>query len=199
MANEFKLSYTASQINEKLGEIENLAKKSEIPSKLSQLVNDGGFATESYVDSAIENIDFPETDLSDYALKSEIPTDYLTEIPAEYVTEEELTAKGYLTQHQSLAGLATETFVNEGLATKQPVGDYALKSDIPTDYLKAVPAEYVTEYELNAKGYLTLEDQPEIATDDDAIEFLMEMNVVAPITTMNNKIITDSKERIWIL
>ena len=155
MANEYKLSYTATDINEKLSTIGSLAYKSEIPSKLSELTNDSGFATESYVDSAIENIDFPETDLSDYALKSEIPTNYLTEIPAEYVTESELNAKGYLTQHQSLAGLATETFVNEGLATKQPVGDYALKSDIPTDYLKAVPAEYVTEYELNSKGYLT--------------------------------------------
>lgn len=155
MANEFKLSYTASQINEKLGEIEHLAKKSEVPSKLSQLTNDSGFATENYVNSAIENIDIPEVDLSGYALKSEIPTNYLTDIPTEYITESELNAKGYLTQHQSLEGLATEQYVTEGLAAKQPVGDYALKSEIPTDYLKSVPAEYVTEYELNSKGYLT--------------------------------------------
>ena len=32
---------------------------------------------------------------------------------------------------------------------------YALKSDIPTDYLTSIPEEYVTETELNAKGYLT--------------------------------------------
>lgn len=34
--------------------------------------------------------DYQEPDLSDYALKSEIPTNYITEIPAEYITEEEL-------------------------------------------------------------------------------------------------------------
>jgi hypothetical protein len=30
-------------------------------------------------------------------------------------------------------GLATEEYVDSGLATRQPVGDYALKSEIPTD------------------------------------------------------------------
>ena len=45
---------------------------------------------------------------------------YLTEIPAEYVTETELNGKGYLTA-------------------------------VPAEY----PAEYVTETELNGKGYLT--------------------------------------------
>jgi predicted DNA-binding ArsR family transcriptional regulator len=54
--------------------------------------------------------------VGDYALKSEIPTDYLTEIPSEYVTETELNAKGYLTEHQSLDGLATEGYVNTQIA-----------------------------------------------------------------------------------
>ena len=184
MATEFKLSYTASDINERLGRIDNLAKKSDIPSKLSELTNDSGFTTESYVNSAIANIDIPEVDLKDYALKSEIPTDYLKSIPSEYVTESELNAKGYLTsftetdptvpawakaatkptytasevgalpantviptvptnvsafvndagyltEHQSLEGFVTQEHMEEALATKQPVGDYALKSEIP--------------------------------------------------------------------
>lgn len=54
--------------------------------------------------------------IGDYALKSELPTDYLTEIPEEYVTETELNAKGYLTEHQSLEGLATESYVNTQIA-----------------------------------------------------------------------------------
>ena len=53
--------------------------------------------------------------------KSEIPTkvsqlendsNYLISIPAEYITETELNNKGYLTEHQSLKGLATENYVN---------------------------------------------------------------------------------------
>ena len=116
MANEFMLSFTATDINRKLGEIDNLAKKTDIPSKLSELINDSNFATKNYVDTAVANIDIPEVDLSGYALKSEIPTDYLREIPEEYITENELNSKGYLTEHQSLEGLATEDYVNTQVA-----------------------------------------------------------------------------------
>lgn len=63
---------------------------------------------------------------------------FLTSIPDEYVTETELDAKGYLTEHQSLA-------------------DYAKKSEIPdvSGFITEIPSEYVTETELEAKGYLT--------------------------------------------
>ena len=63
---------------------------------------------------------------------------FLTQIPDEYITETELDAKGYLTEHQSLA-------------------DYAKKSEIPdvSGFLTSIPDEYVTETELDAKGYLT--------------------------------------------
>jgi hypothetical protein len=37
---------------------------------------------------------------------------YLTAIPSEYITESELAAKGYLTQHQSLENYATKEYVN---------------------------------------------------------------------------------------
>ena len=60
-------------------------------------------------------------DLSDYALKSEIPTvptkvselqndkGYLTNVPSEYITETELNAKGYLTQHQDVSNKANKS------------------------------------------------------------------------------------------
>ena len=79
MMAEFKLSYTAAQVDERLGRIDILAKKNELPTKTSELVNDSGF---------------------------------LTSIPNEYVTETKLNAKGYLTEHQSLDGLATEDYVD---------------------------------------------------------------------------------------
>lgn len=70
MATEYKLSYTASDINSKLGQIDNLAKKSEVPTKVSELTNDSGYltehqsleglATESYVNSAITAIPPPD-------------------------------------------------------------------------------------------------------------------------------------------
>lgn len=57
MASEFRLSYTAADINERLGKIDSFANKSEIPSKLSELTNDRNFATEDYVNNAVANID----------------------------------------------------------------------------------------------------------------------------------------------
>ena len=66
-------------------------------------------------------------------------------------------AKGdYIKNKPDFEGLKSRvTAAEEELAQKQPIGDYALKSEIPTDYLTEIPAEYITESELNAKGYLT--------------------------------------------
>lgn len=76
-------------------------------------------ATEKFVADSIAAIEFPETDLSNYYTKQEteslIPdtSKFLTEIPEEYVTETELTDKGFLTEHQSLEGLATTQELEE--------------------------------------------------------------------------------------
>lgn len=40
---EYKLSYTGAEVNSKLSQIDNLAKKSDVPTKTSQLTNDSGF------------------------------------------------------------------------------------------------------------------------------------------------------------
>ena len=42
---EYKLSYTGAEVNSKLSQIDNLAKKSDVPTKTSQLTNDSGFIT----------------------------------------------------------------------------------------------------------------------------------------------------------
>lgn len=51
MANEYKLSYTAADINKKLGQIESLASKDEVPTKLSDLVDDKGYLTTADVEN----------------------------------------------------------------------------------------------------------------------------------------------------
>lgn len=74
-----------------------------------------GYATEEYVDEAVKNA---KPDLTDYAKKTDIPdvSDFISEIPEEYITETELNNKGYLTEHQSLAGYATEKYVDDAIA-----------------------------------------------------------------------------------
>jgi len=88
----------------------------------------GELATKAYVDETVKKevvneiakIEIPEPDLSNYATKDEIPSlegyalkseipdtsGFITEIPSEYITDSELNAKGYLTEHQSLEGYA---------------------------------------------------------------------------------------------
>ena len=219
--NEIDLSSYATK-----DDLNTKADKTELPTKISELINDTnfisgipseyiteleldskGYVTEQYVKNEISKaqLEGEDVDLSAYALKTELPTKtseltndsgYLTSIPSEYVTDNELNAKGYLTEHQdishlatkeelfskdyndltnkptipSIDGLATKIYVNEKIekidVTSQ-LGDYAKKSDIPVvptnisafindkGYITEIPSEYVTEMELDAKGYLT--------------------------------------------
>ena len=137
-------AYTRTEIDTKLLEIESGGKIDEETLK--------GFVSEDEWNERI----------GAYALKTDIPTDYLKEVPDEYITETELNAKGYLTEHQDLS-------------------EYALKSDIPTDYLKEIPSEYITETELESKGYLTehqsLADYAKISDIPDTSAFITMQDV----------------------
>lgn len=90
---------------------------------------------------------------------------FITQIPSEYVTEAELDAKGYLTEHQSLAEYAkkSELFSKdyndltnkptipsvEGLASTQYVDDKVAAIVVPS------LDGYATEQWVEGKGYLT--------------------------------------------
>jgi hypothetical protein len=128
-----------------------------------------------------------DIDLSEYAKLTDIPdvSDFISEIPSEYITESELDSKGYLTEHQnldhkadkvhyheqyltehqSLEGYAKETYVDTAISNiKIPETDlskYYNKEEIDalipdvSDFITNIPEEYITETELNNKGYLT--------------------------------------------
>ena len=97
---------------------------------------------------------------------------YLTEIPAEYVTETELEGKGYLTSIP--AEYVTETELNaKGYLTSIPA-EYVIESELEQtltskDYvtdMQLIAKDYVTNTALNAKGYLTAVPD-EYVTDDE--------------------------------
>ena len=110
------------------------ANKSEIPSL-------EGYATETYVQNKIAEASLSggEIDLSGYATKDELTTKadissiptktsqltndsgFITSVPSEYITESELNAKGYLTEHQDISGKADKTYVDTELAKKANV------------------------------------------------------------------------------
>ena len=145
--------YTKTEINNKnyLTEHQSLAeyaKKTELPKKLSELVNDSGYITT-----------YTETDPVWNSEKSN------------YYTKTEIDNKNYLTEHQSLADYVK----TESLTTT--LTSYAKKTDIPsvptklselindssfiTTYTETDPVwtsekvNYYTKDEINGKNYLT--------------------------------------------
>ena len=110
-------------------DLSNYVTKEELQAKLDALhinIDLSAYATKEELTNAINSID-----LSAYAKKTDIPdvSGYLTSIPEEYVTETELNAKGYLTEHQDLSA-------------------YALKTEIPT--VPSLDGYATTEYVDNA-------------------------------------------------
>ena len=114
------------------GNYNDLTGKPTIPTKTSQLTNDSGFLTQhqslsGYAKTA-DHYTKTESD-NKYQPKG----NYLTSVPSEYVTETELNAKGYLTQHQDLSS-------------------YAKKSELPTVPTKVSAftndAKYITNEEM---------------------------------------------------
>lgn len=95
-----------------------------------------------WINNKFEKLGTREIDLSAYAKKTEIPTKvsqltndsgFITDVPEEYVTESELTEKGYQTstQVQSVVSTATKDMAtNAGVDSK--LESYAKKEDLPT-------------------------------------------------------------------
>lgn len=109
-----------------------------------------GLATESFVISEITKIpSYDDTEIRD------LVSSKLSEIPEEYITESELESKGYLTEHQDISKLATKAELKE-ISDSMPkeYNDSELRELINTK-ISEIPEEYVTEIELNSKGYLT--------------------------------------------
>ncbi len=129
-------------------DLSEYAKKTELPKKLSELVNDSGFITT-----------YTETDPVWNSEKSN------------YYTKTEINNKNYLTEHQSLADYVRTEALTTTLTT------YAKKTDIPTvptklseltndsgfitTYTETDPVwtsekvNYYTKDEINGKNYLT--------------------------------------------
>ena len=120
-------------------------------------------------------------DVSNYITMNDVEEKgYLTEVPSEYITETELNNKGYLTEHQDISNLATKTELTEGLATKQPTGNYALKSDIPD------VSNLATKTELEAKQD-TLTAGENIAIENNVISATINTSNLATKTDVANK------------
>ena len=176
-----------------------------VPTKVSELENDSGYltehqsldglATEEFVQQQIDAI--PDVDLSDYAKKNDLPdtSKFLTEVPSEYITESELDAKGYLTEHQSLEGLATEEFVRQQIDAIPEVdtSELASKADLELKADKTYVDQQLDNVTVDLTGYAT-EDfvRTEIANaqlGDDG-ETIIDLSYLATKTDLSNEVAT---------
>ena len=172
-ATKDELSSAVSSID-----LSGYALKGEIPSldgyaKTTDIPSVEGLATKSYVDENIAKVATSgDIDLSNYVTKDTVYTkaqtdalipsvpskvsqlendsNYLSSIPEEYVTDTELNAKGYLTEHQDLSAYALKTEIPtvpslDGYATTQYV-DNAV-ANVPTTDL----SNYYTKSETYSK------------------------------------------------
>ena len=111
-----------------------------------------GYATQTWVESRGYLTAVP----AGYATQAWVESkNYLTAVPDEYVTSTELT--------QALGDYVTaDTLSGYGYITSAALTGYATESWVQSQgYLTAVPAEYVTDTELTAKGYATTADVAE--------------------------------------
>lgn len=144
-AKEVKLNKVEANVE---GEVNGELASIRIGKEIYSIPSTDGLASIEYVDNAIAGIEIPEQekiDLSEYAKLTDIPdvSKFIEEVPAEYVTEDELDGKGFLTEHQSLEG-------------------YAKKDELfSKDY-----NDLTNKPELFSGSYNDLSDKPEIPSID---------------------------------
>ena len=114
--------------------------KTEIEGKIPSV---DGLASEKYVDNAVKNV---KPDLDGYATETYVNNAIANAQLGGSDTEVDLS--GYATKDDLKGYAAKEHTHDEYLTEHQDLSDYALKSEIPTDYLSSIPDEYVTETEM---------------------------------------------------
>ena len=174
-------------------------KKVEVPTKVSQLENDANYLTAHQDISGKQDV---INDLDNIRSGAALGATALQAIPEEYVTEDELAAKGYLTADvadlkyapigsasDGSGNYATQDFVrseiskiniptvptnvsaftndagylteHQDISGKQDaiddLEDIRANAELAKTALQAIPEEYVTEGELAAKGYATID------------------------------------------
>lgn len=163
--------YTKEEVDEKLAAKQGVftpqaplafnEDKSQLSVDLSGYQPVGDYATNDSVNEEIETLRSSlqskidaKQDKGDYALKSDIPTK-VSELTndSNFVTEAEVSG--------DLAGKADKTYVDEQLATKQPVGDYATKTELADKADSSVVESLSTQVATNTSDISVIKTKQE--------------------------------------
>ena len=209
------LQETVDDINEIITDLDNKADKSEIPS-LDGYATQSWVEDKGYITAADINVDVSDkqdviSDLDEIRSGAAKGATALQSVPEEYITETELNGKGYLTEHQDISNLATKKELSGYAESSHTHSEFITlqnnidnKQDKINDLeaiingaakgataLQEVPAGYVTETELNDKGYLTEhQDISNLATKDELSGYTTD----AEFTSLSEVVNTKSNE-----
>lgn len=130
-----------NSINQITSDTSSFAKKSEIPTKVSQLTNDAGYLTK-------------QQDLSQYAKKSELK-DYAkkSDVNNNFASKTWVNEQGFLK--------TVDTPDLSGYAKKTDLKDYAKTSSLSSYVKKSDVKDYVTKDWVESQGYL--KDSPDMS------------------------------------
>ena len=194
--------------------LDGYAKLTDIPTKTSQLTNDNnfittipdeyitndklnakGYATETFVTNKISEASLSggEVDLSGYAKKEELHTHDNKDV-LDTISKVDVHRHGNMSTLNSITSYKVSEWNNKSDFS----GDYndlTNKPTIPTktsqlandnNFLTSVPSEYITETELNEKGYLT--EHQDISKLALKTELHSHVNMAVLSTITNSKI-----------
>ena len=152
---EDELTENINDLNEQFGLVTEMI-TAQIPTDNAQLTNGAGYQTESQVNTLIGNA-IADIEGISYQVVTSLPS--IGEVGVIYLVANNGSNPNIYDEYIYANG----KFEKIG-TTDVDLTNYALKSQIPTKvsqltndskYLTSVPSEYVTDSELNAKGYLT--------------------------------------------
>ena len=159
---------TEAFVSDKVSEI-------KVPTKVSELENDKNYLTSDAADLKYAPIGSEGVDLGDYATK-EFVGDEIAKIEVPTKVSELENDKNYLTEHQDISGKQDVISDIDAIRSGAKLGETALQS---------VPEEYITETELNDKGYLTDQSLNGYATETFVNEKISEI-VIPEVPSMDN-------------
>lgn len=172
-----------------------------IPTKVSDLTNDSNFINKNVND--LTNYPTTTTIENTYAKKTDIPTiptkvsqlsndsGFITSIPAEYVTDTELNAKGYLTEHQDISELQPKSDTDLTTTNKTIVGginEVKVTADNKSKIITLTESQYKALSNLDPETYyITTDDSINISTTIDVSSTDKEVPSAKVVYTELNK------------
>ena len=155
---------TSGKYNDLTGkpDLTKYAKKTDLPTKVSDLTNDAGYLTEHQSLTAYAK----KTDLNSYAKKTDIPD------VSDFATKSEI---------PDVSNFASKSEIPD-------VSNFATKSEIPDVSGKADKSELPSRVSdlTNDSGYLTANDLPDFLTDSDIEDFAKKSDVPTNISDLTN-------------